>query len=81
MNDIRFLDEALDINKTITYHLSIQAGLDGFSFVIFDPSRNKFIALKHYGFPEEIAEYKYPETDYPRKYNKQDRSQEYQYGS
>ena len=61
MHDIRFLDEALDINKTITYHLSVQAGLDGFSYVIFDPSRNKFIALKHYGFTEEIAEHKYPE--------------------
>jgi hypothetical protein len=61
MHDIRFLDEALDIHKTIAYHLSIQAGLDGFSFVIFDPTRNKFIALKYYGFAEEIAEYKYPD--------------------
>ena len=60
MHDIRFLDEALDTQKTITYHLSIQAGLDGFSFVILDPTINKFIALKHYGFAENIAEHKYP---------------------
>ena len=61
MHDIRFLDETLDISKTQSYHLSIQAGLDGISFVIFDPSRYKYIALKNYGFGEEIPEYKYPD--------------------
>jgi hypothetical protein len=61
MHDIRFLDEALDLHKTTSYHLSIQAGLEGFSFVIFDPSKNKFIALKHYGFAEKIPEFKYPD--------------------
>jgi hypothetical protein len=61
MHDIRFLDETLDIRKTLSYHLSIQAGLDGISFVIFDPSIYKYIALKHYGFGEEIPEYKYPD--------------------
>jgi hypothetical protein len=60
MHDIRFLDETLDINKTPNYHLSIQVGLDGFSFVIFDTSRYKYIALKHYGFKEEIPEFKFP---------------------
>jgi hypothetical protein len=62
MHDIRFIDETLDINKTAGYHLSIQAGLDGFTFVIFDPSGYKYIALKHYGFGKEIPEYKYPDT-------------------
>jgi len=61
MHNIRFIDETLDISKTPGYHLSIQAGLDGFSFVIFDPSKYKYIALKHYGFSEEIPEYKYPD--------------------
>jgi hypothetical protein len=61
MHDIRFLDETLDISKTLSYHLSIQAGLDGISFVLFDPSGYKYIALKHYGFGEEIPEYRYPD--------------------
>jgi hypothetical protein len=62
MHNIRFIEETLDINKTPGYHLSIQAGLDGLSFVIFDPSSYKYIALKHYGFGEEIPEYKYPDS-------------------
>jgi hypothetical protein len=61
MHDIRFIDEALDIHKTNSYHLSIQAGLDGFSYVILDPVRYKYIALKHFSFAEEIPEDKYPD--------------------
>jgi hypothetical protein len=61
MHDLRFIDEAFDINKTPGCHLSIQAGPDGLSFTIFAPSKNKYIALKHYGFGEEIPDYKYPD--------------------
>ena len=62
MHDFRLIDEAFDINKTSGCHLSIQAGLDGLSFTIFDPSKSKYIALKHWAFGEEIPEYKYPDT-------------------
>ncbi|KPK86928.1 MAG: hypothetical protein AMS27_03955 [Bacteroides sp. SM23_62_1] len=61
MHDIRFLDETLDIHKINSYHLSIQAGLDGFSFAILDPGRFKYIALKHFSYPEKIPEDKYPD--------------------
>jgi hypothetical protein len=62
MHDIRFIDETFDIKKISGYHLSIQAGLDGFSYTVFDPSKNKYIILKHYGFGEEIPEFKYPDS-------------------
>jgi len=61
MHDIRFLDETLDLNKTNSYHLSIQAGLDGFSFVILNPATYKYIAIKHCSYAEEFPEDKYPE--------------------
>lgn len=48
MVEFEFLDEALDINKTKSYHLSIQISLNGFSFSILETSRNKYIAIKNY---------------------------------
>ncbi len=48
MVEFEFLDETLDINSTSSYHLSIQAGLDGLSFCILDTVRNKYVALKNY---------------------------------
>lgn len=60
MHDIRFLDETLDLNKTNSYHLSIQAGLDGFSFVILNPVTYKYIAIKHCSYTEKFPEDKYP---------------------
>jgi Protein of unknown function (DUF3822) len=62
MHDIRFIDEAFDIKKISGYHLSIQAGIDGLSYTIFDPTRYKYIILKHFRFGEEIPEYKYPDS-------------------
>lgn len=50
MQNIAFVDETLDINLTQSYHLSIQAGLNGLSFCILDPVRNKYIVLEHYNF-------------------------------
>ena len=61
MHDIRFIDEAFDIKKISGYHLSIQAGLDGFTYTIFDPSKFKYLVLKQYGYGDEIPEYKYPD--------------------
>ncbi len=48
MVEFEFLDEALDINKTKSYHISIQISLNGFSFSILDTSRNKYLAIKNY---------------------------------
>ena len=46
--EFEFLDETFDLNSTSSYHLSIQIGLDGFSFSILNISNNKYIALKNY---------------------------------
>ncbi len=59
MYEFAFLDETLDINTTQSYHLSIQVSLNGFSFLILDTVRNKYVALKNYpldkqkGIPED----------------------------
>jgi len=39
-----FVDETFDYNMTSHYELSIQLSLDGFSFLVYDVTRNKFIA-------------------------------------
>ncbi len=48
--DTVFIDETFDLNLTTKYHLSIQAGLNGYSFSVLDPLRNKYILLKHFSF-------------------------------
>ncbi len=53
--DIVLIDETLDINQTKNYHISIQAGLNGYSFLILDPLRNKYILLKHIQFPDGMT--------------------------
>ncbi|MGF1586007.1 MAG: DUF3822 family protein [Bacteroidales bacterium] len=50
--DSVFIDETFDLNQTGNYHISIQAGLDGYSFSVLDPVRNKYILLKHYKLSE-----------------------------
>ena len=50
-----FIDETFDLNQTINYHISIQAGLNGYSFSVLDPLRNKYILLKHISFTEELT--------------------------
>lgn len=50
MQNVAFVDETLDLNLTQSYHLSIQVGLNGLSFCILDPVRNKYIVLEHYNF-------------------------------
>ena len=40
-------DESFDIEKTKQYSLSIQVSLDGFSFLAFDPTENRIVALKN----------------------------------
>jgi hypothetical protein len=53
--DIVLIDETFDLNQTKNYHISIQAGLNGYSFSILDPQRNKYILLKHIPFLQEIS--------------------------
>ncbi len=48
MPDIELFDETLDINTTENYEISIQVGLDGFSFALLDTIRNKFVLLRGY---------------------------------
>jgi len=47
MHEINFIDETFDLDRATEYHLSIQVGLDGFSFCILDILQNKFILLQH----------------------------------
>jgi len=47
MHEITIVDESFDLRFASDYHLSIQVGLDGFSFCILDISRKKYIALRH----------------------------------
>jgi len=57
MQNVAFVDETLDINLTQSYYLSIQANLNGLSFCILDPVRNKYIVLEHYNFkPNQLFE-------------------------
>lgn len=46
----RYIDETFDINNCMSYILSIQCSLDGFSFTVFDTTVNKFIILSEFEF-------------------------------
>ncbi len=55
--DLAFTDETIDINRTSSYHLSIQSSLNGFSFCILDTVNNKYVLFRHKQFddlPEHI---------------------------
>lgn len=47
MQRISLVDETFDLNYTLEYQLSIQLGLDGFSFSILDSTQNKVVYLFH----------------------------------
>jgi len=47
MHEINWIDESFDLRLASEYHISIQIGLDGFSFCILDTRRNKYIVLQH----------------------------------
>lgn len=40
-------DQSFDLNRTNEYELSIQVGLDGFSFSVIHPEENRLMALKN----------------------------------
>ncbi len=54
MQNFAFIDETLDINLTQSYFLSIQVNLDGLSFCILDPVREKYIAFSNIKFQENL---------------------------
>ena len=54
MQDFAFIDETLDINLTQSYYMSIQLSLDGLSFCILDPVREKYIAFCNKSFSKEL---------------------------
>jgi hypothetical protein len=47
MHEINWIDESFDTKLASEYHISIQIGLDGFSFNILDTRRNKYIVFQH----------------------------------
>src|ERR1035437_8400478 len=47
MREINSIDQSFDLKHTSEYHLSIQLGLDGFSFCILDIFRHKYISFQH----------------------------------
>ena len=47
MHEINWIDESFDLRLASEYHISIQIGLDGFSFCILDTRRNKYIVFQH----------------------------------
>lgn len=48
MYEKELFDETLDINSTNNYEISIQVGLDGFSFCLLDRLRNRFVMFRDY---------------------------------
>lgn len=47
MHEINWIDESFDVRLASEYHISIQIGLDGFSFCILDTRRNKYVVFQH----------------------------------
>jgi hypothetical protein len=47
MHDINFVEESFDLKLASGYHLSIQLGLDGFSFCVLDILRDRYINFRH----------------------------------
>ncbi|MDZ7739863.1 MAG: DUF3822 family protein [Bacteroidales bacterium] len=52
MYEKELFDETLDINSTNNYEISIQLGLDGFSFCLLDNLRNRFVMFREYKLPD-----------------------------
>lgn len=51
----QLIDKGVDLTQTHTFELSILFAQDGFSFVVFDPNRNKYVALESHEFVENAA--------------------------
>lgn len=55
MNNLTLLDEKFDSSKTMSYHISIQLSLNGYSFAILDNVESRYIVLKHINFPKPYS--------------------------
>lgn len=60
MQKIALFDETVDINLTLTYHLSIQVDELGLTYTILDSVRNKYIALKSIPFETKANSHQLP---------------------
>jgi hypothetical protein len=47
MHEINWTDDAFDVKQASDYHLSLQIGLDGFSYSILDTRMNKYLVFQH----------------------------------
>lgn len=47
MHELNFIDDNFDLKHASEYQLSIQVGLDGFSFCILDIIRKKLLVIRH----------------------------------
>lgn len=57
MHELKIVDESFDLKLTSEYHLSIQVGLDGFSFCILHIRRNKYVMFRH--IPLAVGKYQF----------------------
>ncbi len=53
MTNFAVVDDTFDPGITLSYFLSIQINLDGFSFCILDPVKNKYIQIQHISFNQQ----------------------------
>lgn len=47
MHEINWIEESFDLKHASDYHLSVQIGLDGFSYCILDTRTNKHLVFQH----------------------------------
>lgn len=50
MYEVSLIDKGLKLKNTISYSLSIQVNLNGFSFSVYDPYKKMVLCLRHYPF-------------------------------
>ncbi len=55
MKDISLFNKSFNVQKSSTYGISVQLGLDGYTFTIVDAIRKRFNAVKHVNFSQRYA--------------------------
>ncbi|MDR0725747.1 MAG: DUF3822 family protein [Prevotellaceae bacterium] len=53
---IDYVDKSYCLTENKNYRLSIQVSLNGFSFCMYDPVKQKHVVLKHFVYSENIAD-------------------------
>ncbi len=56
MKDISLFNNSFNVQKSSTYHLSVQLSLDGYSFTIADAIRKRFNAIRHVPFTSHFED-------------------------